>query len=194
MKKITINLYKFDELTEEAKQKSIEENRYINTECWGWWHSVEDMFKENMAKLGYEVEKIYFSGFNSQGDGACFEGKVYILDWLKAHKLGKKYRSLYNYVAEHGGYVTIAQIGHYYHERSMAFDEDSFYYEMDSESKAVDQMTKVMELIEEEVEEQARQLYKDLKAESDYLMSDDVVADVLTINEYDFLAEGGAIQ
>lgn len=195
MKKITVTLYKFDELSEEAKQKSLDENRYINTENWCWWHNVEDMFKESMAKLGYTVEKIYFSGFNSQGDGACFEGDVEIVDWLKAHKLSNKYRSLYNYVAEHGGSVNIAQVGHYYHERSMAFDENnSFYYEMDSESKAATQMTEVMELIENEAEEKARELYKDLESESDYLMSDDVVADVLITNEYDFLSTGGEIQ
>ncbi len=200
MKKITVNLYKFDELTEEAKQKSIEENRYINTEHWCWWHDVEDQFKDKMAKLGYEVEKIYFSGFSSQGDGACFEGKVSIDEWLLAHKLGRKYRALLNYCRNYGGYVTIAQQGHYYHEKSMTFTESDTlcnYYYLDYDrlgEKVGKQIDEVMELIETEAEEVARELYKDLEAESDYLMSDDVIADVLTTNEYDFLKEGGQIQ
>lgn len=200
MKQITINLYKFNELSEEAKQKSIEENRYINTEYWCWWHNVEDQFKEDMTELGYEVENIYFSGFSNQGDGACFEGKVSIDEWLKAHKLGNKYRALLNYCRNYGGYVTIEQQGHYYHQKSMTFTESDtlqsyFYLEYDRFGEKVGkQIDEVMELIENEAEEKARQLYKDLEAESDYMMSDEAIAETLEANDYDFLAQGGGIQ
>jgi hypothetical protein len=200
MKIKTIKLFTFDELSDEAKAKSIEANRYIHTEDLKWWDSVEDMFKEDMAKLGYEVEKIYFSVFNNQGDGACFEGKVSVDKWLLAHKLGKKYRALLNYCRNYGGYVTIAQQGRYYHEKSMTFAKsdtlcDYYYLDYDRLGEKVGkQIDEVMELIENESEEKARQLYKDLKAESNYLQSDEVIAQTLLTNEYNFLEEGGEIQ
>jgi hypothetical protein len=54
----------------------IDKYRHINVEHVEWWDSEYDCFKQDMAEVGIEVDNIYFSGFWSQGDGACFEGKI----------------------------------------------------------------------------------------------------------------------
>ena len=41
-----------------------------------WWDSVFEDAKNIGALMGMEIEDIYFSGFSSQGDGACFEGNL----------------------------------------------------------------------------------------------------------------------
>lgn len=39
-----------------------------------WWDSVYEDAKVIAALMGIKITNIYFSGFASQGDGACFEG------------------------------------------------------------------------------------------------------------------------
>ncbi|MEI2421404.1 hypothetical protein V6O07_14115, partial [Arthrospira platensis SPKY2] len=58
----------------EHKSALIEAHRYINVEYYDWYEYEYEFFKKDMAEVGVEVRKIYFSGFGSQGDGACFEG------------------------------------------------------------------------------------------------------------------------
>lgn len=65
--------YTFNELSEEAKEKARE-----------WYRKVEDFSfyaetviddAKTIAKLmGININNVYYSGFWSQGHGACFEG------------------------------------------------------------------------------------------------------------------------
>ena len=59
-------------------QKLLEKHRGINVRD-GWYKCVIDDFKERMCMIGIEVRRVHFSGFASQGDGACFDGRV--VDW-----------------------------------------------------------------------------------------------------------------
>ncbi|MFA7254446.1 MAG: hypothetical protein WC107_07930 [Patescibacteria group bacterium] len=71
---ITKYVYKFDELSESAKQKAIEDYRQDGF-YYEWWDAVYEDARQIGEILGIEIDNIYFSGFSSQGDGACFEGK-----------------------------------------------------------------------------------------------------------------------
>lgn len=103
----TIKTYAtWDELTEIQKEKELEKRRYkhgqflseFQLEC-----EVEN-FKEKLKKLGFKNIKIYYSGFSSQGDGACFEAR---------HNRG-----------------TIYHRGHYYHSGTMRCDESEEFLEV----------------------------------------------------------------
>ena len=63
-------------LPDEVKTRVLEEYKDFNTAGFEWWDSVYESFKEDMRNIGVEVDRMYFSGFWSQGDGACFEGEV----------------------------------------------------------------------------------------------------------------------
>lgn len=80
--------FKFDELSDEAKEYAREQRRNINTDH-DWWEAVYDDANTIADMLGITIATkpvrlhgggtrhepcIYFSGFWSQGDGACFEG------------------------------------------------------------------------------------------------------------------------
>ena len=73
MRTIETTIYEFDELSDEAKKKAIEHFGQ-------WWHEdfdgdcIKDNWKTKLEELGYENTDILFSGFCSQGDGACFKG------------------------------------------------------------------------------------------------------------------------
>jgi len=79
MKTHTISVYSFDELSDTAKQKALDNHRYMEVEHHDWWDHLYNSFIERVALKGYTVsyKNIHFSGFWSQGDGACFRGRVH---------------------------------------------------------------------------------------------------------------------
>lgn len=75
-----ITLYKYDELSDEAKEKARDWYRCGGLD-YDWCDSVYEMADTAASLLGIDIDRkgkstpaIYFSGFSSQGDGACFEG------------------------------------------------------------------------------------------------------------------------
>jgi hypothetical protein len=75
MRTIQTTVYRFSELSEEAKEKSIETNRDINCGDSFWSECVIEDAKEQAKTIGIDIDHIYYSGFSSQGDGACFDGR-----------------------------------------------------------------------------------------------------------------------
>ena len=73
MRTETINVYQFNELSDSQKQ-SVFDNWRINGPDYEWWDCIYDDAKTIAALMGIEIKDIYFSGFSSQGDGACFTG------------------------------------------------------------------------------------------------------------------------
>lgn len=58
-----------------TKDELIEKYRYMNVDGgYDWWESIEEDLRSDMDAIGFTVDKMYFSGFWSQGDGACFTG------------------------------------------------------------------------------------------------------------------------
>jgi TRAP-type mannitol/chloroaromatic compound transport system substrate-binding protein len=194
MKTIKIKIYKFDELSEEAKQKAIEnerQNEYGIT-YGAWYDAVEWEFKDKAEKLGYTDIEMHFSGFWSQGDGACFEANVNIAKWLKAHKLSTKYKLLKEW--EDAVSIDITHNARYYYATSTNVNTEYAYESEQLKGKTLDrvndQLEEVSKLIETEREELGNALYRDLESEYESLTSDDVIADYLLTNEYDFLEDG----
>ena len=89
MRTQTTTVYFFDELSDEAKQAAIDSNRSWIVQDFDWWDSSFEMFAEAAELFGLDIRQarksfvggghrydhtIFFSGFSSQGDGACFEG------------------------------------------------------------------------------------------------------------------------
>lgn len=81
--------FKFEELSERAKQKAREEYTSGEYPGYDWWDGVYEDAVRMGQMLGIEIgttthvstkgrnyttTNIWFSGFGSQGDGACFDG------------------------------------------------------------------------------------------------------------------------
>ena len=78
-----ITIYKWEELSQSAKDRA--RDWYIEGMDYEWWEGVYEMAKEDGYELGFCIDKINFSGFYSQGDGACWQGQVDVRQWLETH-------------------------------------------------------------------------------------------------------------
>ncbi len=82
MKYGNVEIYKYSELSDEAKHKARENfvEHWMNHD---WWDCTIDFMKEEgHHKHGFRVDEIRFSGFWSQGDGASWCGAVSVKDWI----------------------------------------------------------------------------------------------------------------
>lgn len=194
---------RFNALDERDKQKILDKYRYWNTEH-EWWDSTYDLFKEDMYAKGINVTNMYFSGFSSQGDGACFEGAVY--NWpvfLKA--LGYDNQVLIDFAKDSWSF-SVKHNGHYYHENCTSFsddmpnpdgEDDDWFIETYCKYNDPEDLRAIAELAilrsfdyesmtDEFVEmfkDNMRSLYRTLEKEYDYLTSDEAVLDSLEAND-----------
>lgn len=185
---------KWQRLTEANRNALLEKHR--DNLQYEWWDSVYDMFREDMKEIGVRVDNIYFSGFWSQGDGACFEG--HISDWSKflpavgMSELVEEAR---------GNDISLSWIhrGRYYHEYSVSFDVDDLWisnpYDEDEDllrfaawdatnpegGQIYERRGEIIEFLRDRM----RQLYSDLEDEYDYLTGDEATTAYILDNHED---------
>jgi len=194
---VKTEVLKFNELTEEGKEKAIEKLYNINVDH-DWWDCEYDDFKQVAACIGIEIDEIWFSGFSCQGDGACFEGTYeYQKGGLKAikdyapidatlHQIAKDLQEIQR-KAFYGLTATIKHSGHYYHE----YCTDITVYQRDSQGYKDDCAgIAIHESIEEELRRFMRWMYKQLNKQYDYLTSKEAIVETIAANDYEFTADG----
>ena len=201
MRTIETKVYKFEELSEEVQEKVIEKNRDINI-YHDWWDSVYEMYMED--ETGFDINKIYFSGFWSQGDGAMFEGspnkdilhfitpgynnKEYQKDWYRVIKLIKN-----GHINIYGSFT---HQGHYYHSKSYSDNLDA---EMTNDwygktySRIGDILEDILEEIREHYEDTCNKIYRSLEQEHEWLTGDEQIIETIECNDYEFTSEGELI-
>jgi hypothetical protein len=214
MKKITKNyeVYSFDELSKEAKLVAIEKHRHINVDDFSDWDTwvLEDKQLE-LESMGFNNVKIYYCGFWSQGDGACFTGTLDndgLMKFIKHHKLISKYRNIIRALNNDSIYVNIkiTHSGRYYHEYMTTTEDMS---EMQDNTPIADTDTKLSKEWEQFMDwfdnrvynaypatrkgwliDHSKNIYKFLEKAYDESISDEAVGDTLQNNCYEFLATG----
>ena len=187
-------------VTSSQRTALLEKYSYINVEHDTWWDCVYSDFTEDMKALGIEVQRMFFSGFSSQGDGACFNGKLdNALTYLDHHH--KDQYPMIRKLLDAGGmvYVNSQNDGRYFHEHCVSFwiDNDTLRGMIDQPTEFhvevveawQDLLDKEMDDFTTQVEEQwrtyMRDLYRKLEAEYDCLTSEDAIWDTIVANELD---------
>ena len=182
-------LYKFDELSTESKEKAItsfqEDDSYLD---YNWYEYTINDFKTILELIGYYDITCYFSGFHSQGDGACFSARFsrnkQCLEKVKSYcpkeeKILNIIEKIQSEIPLHEEYE-IKHSGHYYHEYCT-----NVYYLGDNEKA---------EQLDERFLELSRQLmrilYEKLNTEYDYLNSDEAIIEYIKANDYEFTEDG----
>lgn len=167
----TIQLFTFEELGEQAKQKAIKWY-YEDMEYYGITDTVTEAIQEKLDSFsevkGYDIEEVVYSLSYSQGDGAMLVGRV---DFV------------YNDV-NYSAYIK--HYGHYYHERSTYIDIDR-----EDGEEEIDNYTDVEKFFEETIYIPAciagkEAGYADIEGQS----SEESIAENIIINEYTFLMDG----
>lgn len=140
-------LYQFDELNERAKEKARDWFRQALCDDTYFSESVIADAADRAAEMGFNIRthavklmngstrydpSVFYSGFSSQGDGACFEGTWNAAD-VKADKLKESApqdKDLHRIVDEFAkvaatypnAFFSVKHSGHYYHELCTQFD------------------------------------------------------------------------
>jgi hypothetical protein len=210
MKTKQVQVYEFNELSPEAKEKARQ-----------WWRNVaanDNFYAEDVLEdadqiaeiLGIEIDrrqvprhddkfnerpKIWYSGFSSQGDGACFEGvyrykpdavakiQKYAPQDKELHRIAVYLESTYKEMKSSFS-VKVTHSGRYYHERMMDFD---VFPDDEEDTETVDSLH---ESIAEVLRDFAKWIYRSLEASYDATQTDEYIDEVITINEYKFLVDG----
>lgn len=188
---IVKSIFQFDELSDAAKEKA--RNWYREASAHDEWYefAIEDC-KTIAALMGWQIERVGFSGFWSQGDGAHFVGDMgYTKGCYKAvigcapedlelARIAQEWQDL----QRRHFYQLTAQVshrGHYQHENCTRFD----VYKNGEYTDAA---------IEEQVGEIARDfmrwIYSQLETEYEYQNSDEQVDEFIRANGYEFEESG----
>lgn len=195
-------VFKFAELSDRAKETARD-----------WWRQCEDTDNDVScdyedaatcgALLGIDIRTkpvklmsgktrydpaIYYSGFSSQGDGACFEGSyAYAKGCAKAIRKHAPQDTVLHGIADtlqaiqrHHRYSLQARMrhsGHYYHSGCMSVDIDTDDVEAE-------------EGIAQCMRDFADWIYSQLKLDYEWRMADEQVDDNIEGNEYEFDEDG----
>ena len=209
----TIQTFTFEELDPKAKDLARDWFRKCGASD-DWYESTYEDATRVADILGIEIgvieqkwvnsangktgthtkPRIWFSGFWSQGDGACFEGRYayakeapkkirsYAPNDTTLHSIADDLKALQRkhfYRLE----ATVKHSGHYYHSNCTEIDVtdsrtgDNVGYELEKELSV--ELRRFMNWI-----------YQQLESESEYLDSNEYIDDCITANEYQFLADG----
>jgi len=186
----TYKVYKFDELTLEQQDDAVEKLSDINVDYTRWDDWILEDFTIETEELGYKNIKCYYSGFCSQGDGACFTADVNIADWIKTHKASTRFKKLLTAVKK--GYWANMIITHNYRYHYANSTDVAFEGQDDIGDKAYSQLEEMAEWVKEERVELGNKLYKELEHAFFYLTGKDAIIETIRANDYEF-TENGAI-
>ena len=206
---ITTTVYTLNELSSTAREKARDGYRQHHADS-NWYENVYEDFREVCGIFGIDLRQrvfrlsngrfmeepcIWFSGFCSQGDGACFEGRWH---WQSAtarrvREYAPQDRELHRIadalqaVQKRNFWQLQAEISHrgrYCHPYSM--DITVTRNSPTGQAMAADAEAAVSEALCD----LAFWLYRQLENEYDWLTSDTAVDEALLINEYTFTEAG----
>ena len=206
---VQTTVYRLDELDESAKGRARDWYRQRAFDD-DWYEFVYEDFETICGILGVRLKtdavplmgggtrskpRIYFRGFSSQGDGACFE-TYYSYEKTAPKKIREhapldaelhriadallaiQRRNFYQLRAE------ASHRGHYYHEFSMVISvgrDSGTWQDMTADAE---------EAVTEALRDLARWLYRQLECEYEYQTSDAVIDEAIAANEYTFTEAG----
>jgi hypothetical protein len=219
MRTETIQIFKFEELSESAKENAREWFRRASSGDSFRFDFVIEEFQTVAEMLGFEIAenvrknkndatvrepRVFWSGFCSQGDGASFEGeyrykrgalaavRAYAPNDATLHNIAKRLQAAQARIFYAGVFV-VKQSGLYCHEMTMNIAESFARYDSKwySGSRYDNSHTESAEAdILECARDLARWLYKNLENENDYMESAEYIDECITANEYEFTETG----
>lgn len=217
MRTIETTVYQFDELSEAAKEKAREWFRRGQDGDNYFAESVIEDAEQCAEFIGVEFDKrtvrlcgggtrqepcVYWSGFSSQGDGACFEGswradrvkpaklKEHAPEDKELHRIAAEFESLAKKFPQAA--FRVKHRGHYSHKYCTEFD---FQFPDDNEGEdwpeeKRDAWNKVCDNLKEAARDFMEWIYDQLEKEHEYRNEDEQIDEAIRINEYEFTAEG----
>ena len=192
---VSTTVYRFDELSEAAKEKARQWYREGALD-YEWWDSIYESATTAAKMMGIDIDQINFTGFSSQGDGARFKGSYrFQKGWRKAiiAEFGGEWQgellALGQALHEAQGpqfYHLVADIsysGRYEHSGCMSINvqhDDDQWRDLGWCEGAIQDGLRAF----------ADWIYQKLEKEYDYLMADEQVDESIRANDYEFTKSG----
>jgi len=195
MKTITTTVYLFSELSADAKEKAREWARQSaegNPDC------VMEDAKQAFATCGVTIDKIHYSGFSSQGDGACFTGswraadvkpgamKEYAGQDTELHRIAGEFERIAALFPRSS--FSVKHSGHYQHENCTDFNVSI----LDTDGNEIETPEAIQadkDLIEA-ARDAMRWIYERLEADYEWANEDEQIDETIECNGYTFTVEG----
>ena len=203
-------IYKFEELSPEAKKRAIEE--YKNR-GWDWdehdTDALKEYFEQELEGLGLPNGDVRWSLSYSSGDGVAFYGKVDIKEYIIRSDISE-YFPLIDALANDEAEIVIEiekrQAYHMYdHWNTMVVSSYVNTYDDPGVPgrkrwpqrvgrPAIERLTRrLAEHIQTHVKEVSHKLEKAGYGEMEYKGSDAVISDNITANDYEFEEDGSFV-
>lgn len=200
-----ITVYKFSELEGRAKERAAEKLREwaIDHE---WYDCTKEDFESFAERMGFKDVKSWFSGFWSQGDGACFDYKgldaeklfnadctgfepysAVVLEWRKNNAaLIRQARRVQDSIwAE-----SVTHNSRYSHSKTRYTSLYIDHLGLDCHTRLNAMIEELEKAVTELQRELSDQYYDVLEKEYEYITSDESISENADANEYEFDAQG----
>lgn len=193
-----ITVYKFEELSEKAKKRAIDDYR---NKGWSWDQhdndQLDEIFKQDLEEWGLDDPEVYWSLGYSQGDGVAFSGNLDVKKWISKNA-PKKFRPLIGQIEVHILHDARLRYHHWNSmgveistelERSSRMDPKEWF--PGGGGKAIARLIDEFEaFVEEAVKEFSRGLEKAGYQEIEYKESEEYISDIFEGNDYEFTEDG----
>jgi hypothetical protein len=186
MKELTIKGYAINELSGEAKTKALDYFRDIDV-MHDWWEPMMEGFYEKMRTYGLTGE-LYFSGFYSQGDGACFIADTVDTDLLirtlfeEGHDIPEDCLLYSKDIHIRIQKSAAAFASRYSHENTI----EAYVHNEDYEQISAKECIHLENVITEWIRTECKAIHKSLQNYYEELQSDENVEEMIIENEHLF--------
>lgn len=181
------------------------EHQYFIDNCLHpeWWDCIEAQFKGDMAEIGVAVDSIQFGALDSGYSDATWTGSFNLAPFMKRMGLDERYPALYLAVEYDRAWAKVYTDGWRSKTLSIDIQENTrfieplgIFSELDEETweELLDDQWSdcgLGEVAREFAQDKADDLYKALRAEWDYLTSEEYFIESCENNEVKFEIEEG---
>lgn len=184
-----IQIYKFSELGEEAKEEAIENQRndefYLDYE---WYDGLHEGFIEELNSIGVDCKSFYWDLYKSRDfkaedlivtDNDKLLKSVGCINWLVMNELRTEKTLIYD--------ISLSEYGEADIELDFELEDNLSNKEYEERGKETEE---IEEKIKELFDEKFKKFWETINKEYDYLLSDEAISENLEINEYEFNKDG----
>jgi hypothetical protein len=191
-----IAIYNFNELSDSAKDNA--RNWFRSCQDSVDFEDTTEFAREIVTALGVDVDNIFWSGFCSQGDGACFTGRYsYTKNWkndLKAivgGELHGKFQAI-------GNALQSLQKANFYQIEANITHNARYYHQYSTDIEVTRHSdTSIVQDAEQGIKEYLQSamglIYDMLDDQNDYITSNDYIDECISTNNYEFYANGDIV-
>lgn len=193
MRTIEKTVYTFDELTDRVKEKVIKDQIEFESEVYTCDWLIQE-WVEKLKEEGFINAKIHYSGFYSQGDGACFDAEIDLKKFVNDYKtylplLAKRLDRIDEYIE--AGICKNSYSNWYSHEKTRYIDVTC---NSDLDERQVRRLAKEVKILDELIEKDrldlCKQFYKELKEDYERVTSSESAIADIKANEYEYFEDG----